>query len=187
MEWNSLTNKFKGHPLITRTLRSGYQIEQSLFIPIQFPAARGCKGTSGWIQIQTASIGAESLLTLETKILTLKETIITVEAIIKKDSISENLQTDSVSLEHAVFENFQVSAEDLKKLQDEYNELIFKKHKVWSRSFVIPKTFVGLSFQVHNGSKFVLLKITEKIVGYRFGEFVPTRKVTIHKEAKKKK
>ena len=73
------------------------------------------------------------------------------------------------------------------KLQDEYNELIFKKHKVWSRSFVIPKTFVGLSFQVHNGSKFVLLKITEKIVGYRFGEFVPTRKVTIHKESKKKK
>ena len=137
--------------------------------------------------MQTASIGAESLLTLETKILTLKETIITVEAIIKKDSISENLQTDSVSLEHAVFESFQVSAEDLKKLQDEYNELIFKKHKVWSRSFVIPKTFVGLSFQVHNGSKFVLLKITEKIVGYRFGEFVPTRKVTIHKEAKKKK
>ena len=137
--------------------------------------------------MQTASIGAESLLTLETKILTLKETIITVEAIIKKDSISENLQTDSVSLEHAVFENFQVSAEDLKKLQDEYNELIFKKHKVWSRSFVIPKTFVGLSFQVHNGSKFVLLKITEKIVGYRFGEFVPTRKVTVHKEAKKKK
>ena len=90
--------------------------------------------------MQTASIGAESLLTLETKILTLKETILTVEAIIKKDSISENLQTDSVSLEHAVFEtfgsegkafeNFQVSAEDLKKLQDEYNELIFKKHKV---------------------------------------------------------
>ena len=137
--------------------------------------------------MQTASIGAESLLTLETKILTLKETIITVEAIIKKDSISENLQTDSVSLEHAVFENLQVSAEDLKKLQDEYNELIFKKHKVWCRSFVIPKSFVGLSFQVHNGSKFVLLKITEKIVGYRFGEFVPTRKVTIHKEAKKKK
>ena len=42
-------------------------------------------------------------------------------------------------------------------------------------------------FQVHNGSQFVLLKITEKIVGYRFGEFVPTRKVTVHKEAKKKK
>ena len=39
--------------------------------------------------MQTASIGAESLLTLETKILTLKETIITVEAIIKKDSISK--------------------------------------------------------------------------------------------------
>ena len=180
MEWNSLTNKFKGHPLITRTFRSGYQIEQSLLIPIQFPAARGCKGSSGWIQMQTASIGAESLLTLETKILTLKETIITVEAIIKKDSVSDG------EAEHGVFENFQVSAEDFKKLQDEYNELIFKKHKVWSRSFVIPKTFVGLSFQVHNGSKFVLLKITEKIVGYRFGEFVPTRKVTIHKEAKKK-
>ena len=81
----------------------------------------------------------------------------------------------------------QVNANDFKKLQEEYNTLLFKKHQVWCRSFVIPKTFVGLSFQVHNGSKFVLLKVTEKIVGYRFGEFVPTRKVTVHKEVKKKK
>jgi ribosomal protein S19 len=73
------------------------------------------------------------------------------------------------------------------KLQEEYNKLLFKKHQVWCRSFVIPKAFVGLSFQVHNGSKFVLLQVTEKIVGYRFGEFVPTRKVTVHKEVKKKK
>ena len=80
-----------------------------------------------------------------------------------------------------------VNANDFKKLQEEYNTLLFKKHQVWCRSFVIPKTFVGLSFQVHNGSKFVLLKVTEKIVGYRFGEFVPTRKVTVHKEVKKKK
>ena len=81
----------------------------------------------------------------------------------------------------------QLPEQDVIKLQEEYSKLTLQKHKVWCRSFVIPEAFVGLSFQVHNGSKFVLLKITEKIVGYRFGEFVPTRKVTIHKEAKKKK
>ena len=103
-------------------------------------------------------------------------------------------ENDKGSLEKVSFEitkgnseRVAFEIEDYIKLQEEYNKLIFKKHQVWCRSFVIPKTFVGLSFQVHNGSKFVLIKITEKIVGYRFGEFVPTRKVTVHKEVKKKK
>ena len=102
----------------------------------------------------------------------------------KNDDIEDQLSTRDSSLN---FDEMEISSTDYQKLQEEYNKLIFQKHKVWCRSFVIPKSFVGLSFQVHNGSKFVLLKITEKIVGYRFGEFVPTRKVTVHKEAKKKK
>ena len=141
------------------------------------------------------NIGATALLTLETQILTLKETILCLEPMIKEE---ESLSGSQGAPERKAFESFAsegvafdtkipVNANDFKKLQEEYNTLLFKKHQVWCRSFVIPKTFVGLSFQVHNGSKFVLLKVTEKIVGYRFGEFVPTRKVTVHKEVKKKK
>ena len=131
------------------------------------------------------NIGATALLTLETQILTLKETILCLEPMIKEE---ESLSGSQGAPEGVAFDTkIQVNTNDFKKLQEEYNTLLFKKHQVWCRSFVIPKTFVGLSFQVHNGSKFVLLKVTEKIVGYRFGEFVPTRKVTVHKEVKKKK
>ena len=131
------------------------------------------------------NIGATALLTLETQILTLKETILCLEPMIKEE---KSLSGSQGAPEGVAFDTkIQVNANDFKKLQEEYNTLLFKKHQVWCRSFVIPKTFVGLSFQVHNGSKFVLLKVTEKIVGYRFGEFVPTRKVTVHKEVKKKK
>ena len=141
------------------------------------------------------NIGATALLTLETQILTLKETILCLEPMIKEEeSLSgsqgapEAVAFETSGSERKAFDTkIQVNANDFKKLQEEYNTLLFKKHQVWCRSFVIPKTFVGLSFQVHNGSKFVLLKVTEKIVGYRFGEFVPTRKVTVHKEVKKKK
>jgi len=131
------------------------------------------------------NIGATALLTLETQILTLKETILCLEPMIKEE---KSLSGSQGAPEGVAFDTkIPVNANDFKKLQEEYNTLLFKKHQVWCRSFVIPKTFVGLSFQVHNGSKFVLLKVTEKIVGYRFGEFVPTRKVTVHKEVKKKK
>ena len=83
---------------------------------------------------------------------------------------SEGVAFETSGSERKAFDTkIQVNANDFKKLQEEYNTLLFKKHQVWCRSFVIPKTFVGLSFQVHNGSKFVLLKVTEKIVGYRFG------------------
>ena len=141
------------------------------------------------------NIGATALLTLETQILTLKETILCLEPMIKEEeSLSgsqgapEGVAFETSGSERKAFDTkIQVNANDFKKLQEEYNTLLFKKHQVWCRSFVIPQTFVGLSFQVHNGSKFVLLKVTEKIVGYRFGEFVPTRKVTVHKEVKKKK
>ena len=141
------------------------------------------------------NIGATALLTLETQILTLKETILCLEPMIKEEkSLSgsqgapEGVAFETSGSERKAFDTkIPVNANDFKKLQEEYNTLLFKKHQVWCRSFVIPKTFVGLSFQVHNGSKFVLLKVTEKIVGYRFGEFVPTRKVTVHKEVKKKK
>ena len=59
--------------------------------------------------------------------------------------------------------------------------------KIWSRRSVILPQFVGFTFQVHNGNRFIPVKVTQEMVGHKFGEFSPTRKPTIHKEAKKKK
>jgi small subunit ribosomal protein S19 len=59
--------------------------------------------------------------------------------------------------------------------------------KIWSRRSVILPQFVGLTFQVHNGNRFLPVRITEEMIGFRFGEFAPTRKPTIHKETKKKR
>ncbi|KAK9458503.1 mitochondrial 37S ribosomal protein uS19m [Lipomyces oligophaga] len=44
------------------------------------------------------------------------------------------------------------------------------------RSATILPSYIGLTFQVHNGMEFFSLKITEEMVGYKLGEFVPTRK-----------
>jgi small subunit ribosomal protein S19 len=47
--------------------------------------------------------------------------------------------------------------------------------KTWSRASQIPPEFVGFTFQVHNGNKFVDVFISEAMVGHRLGEFSATR------------
>lgn len=47
--------------------------------------------------------------------------------------------------------------------------------KTWARNSQIPPEFVGTTFQVHNGHKFVDVNIHESMVGHRLGEFAPTR------------
>ena len=47
--------------------------------------------------------------------------------------------------------------------------------KTWSRRSVILPEFVGLNIAVHNGNKFIPIYITEDMVGYKLGEFSPTR------------
>ena len=52
--------------------------------------------------------------------------------------------------------------------------------KTWSRrSLVIPE-FVGLTFAVHNGKKFVSVFVTENMVGHYLGEFSPSRSFRMH-------
>ena len=51
------------------------------------------------------------------------------------------------------------------------NEVI----KVWSRRSTILPNFVGLTFGVHNGHKFIPVLVTEEMVGHKLGEFAPTR------------
>lgn len=57
--------------------------------------------------------------------------------------------------------------------------------KTWSRRSTILPEFVGLTFAVHNGKKFIPVFVTENMVGHKLGEFAPTR--TFHGHAGDKK
>ena len=58
--------------------------------------------------------------------------------------------------------------------------------KTWSRRSQILPDFVGLTFAVHNGKKFVPVYVTENMVGHRMGEFAMTRTFHGHTPADKK-
>ncbi|HUQ85603.1 MAG TPA: 30S ribosomal protein S19 [Candidatus Limnocylindrales bacterium] len=47
--------------------------------------------------------------------------------------------------------------------------------KTWARACQIPPEFVGHTFMVHNGKNFIKVLVSENMVGYRLGEFAPTR------------
>ena len=55
-----------------------------------------------------------------------------------------------------------------------------KPIKTWSRRSTIVPDFVGLTFAVHNGKKFVPVYVTENMVGHKLGEFAPTRQFKGH-------
>ena len=50
-----------------------------------------------------------------------------------------------------------------------------KPVKTWSRRSTIFPQFVGLTFGVYNGHKFIPVLVTENMIGHKFGEFSPTR------------
>ncbi|MGI6394033.1 MAG: 30S ribosomal protein S19 [bacterium] len=60
-----------------------------------------------------------------------------------------------------------------------------KPIKTWSRRSTIVPEMVGLTFAVHNGQKFVPVFITEDMVGFKLGEFSPTRLFRSHAGSKK--
>ncbi len=57
--------------------------------------------------------------------------------------------------------------------------------KTWSRRSTITPDFVGHTFAVHNGNKFVPVYVTEFMVGHKLGEFSPTRNFRGHSGSKK--
>jgi small subunit ribosomal protein S19 len=59
--------------------------------------------------------------------------------------------------------------------------------KTWSRSSTITPDFVGHTFAVHNGNKFIPVYVTENMVGHKLGEFSPTRNFRGHGGKKGKK
>ena len=61
-----------------------------------------------------------------------------------------------------------------------------KPVKTWSRRSTILPDFVGVTFAVHNGKKFVPVYVTENMVGHKLGEFSPTRTFKGHVKTGKK-
>ncbi|HYD17785.1 MAG TPA: 30S ribosomal protein S19 [Patescibacteria group bacterium] len=59
------------------------------------------------------------------------------------------------------------------------NEVI----KTWSRASTILPQFIGLTFGVYNGQKFIPVLVTDNMIGHKFGEFAPTRQFSQHTAA----
>ena len=55
-----------------------------------------------------------------------------------------------------------------------------KPIKTWSRRSTVTPDFIGMTFLVHNGNKFLPVFVTENMVGHRLGEFAPTRTFKRH-------
>ncbi len=58
--------------------------------------------------------------------------------------------------------------------------------KTWSRRSTITPDFVGHTFAVHNGKKFIPVYVTENMVGHKLGEFSPTRTYRGHTKGDKR-
>ena len=74
----------------------------------------------------------------------------------------------------------------IKKVDRQRNQTNRKPIKTWSRKSTIRPDFVGTSFLIYNGKKFIPITISEDMVGHKFGEFAPTRQFFGHTPADKK-
>jgi small subunit ribosomal protein S19 len=59
--------------------------------------------------------------------------------------------------------------------------------KTWSRRSTVTPEFIGHTFAVHNGKKFIPVFVTENMVGHKLGEFAPTRTFYSHAGDRKTK
>ena len=71
----------------------------------------------------------------------------------------------------------------VEKLKNQTNKIPIK---TWSRKSTIIPEFVGVSFLIYKGEKFIPIKISEEMVGHKLGEFSPTRQFSGHTPADKK-
>ena len=74
----------------------------------------------------------------------------------------------------------------IKKVEKEKSNPSKKPIKTWSRKSTIIPDFVGISFLIYNGKKFIPIKISDEMVGHKLGEFSPTRTFKGHTAADKK-
>ncbi len=77
------------------------------------------------------------------------------------------------------------------KLLEKVEELIRTNQKrvikTWARRSTIPPDFIGHTFAVHNGNKFVPVYVQENMIGHKLGEFAPTRIFRGHPGSKSEK
>ena len=74
----------------------------------------------------------------------------------------------------------------VEKVEKQKNDIGRKPIKTWSRKSTIIPDFVGVSFLIYNGKKFISITISEDMVGHKLGEFSPTRQFSTHTPADKK-
>ncbi len=74
----------------------------------------------------------------------------------------------------------------LKKVEKQRTDGTTTPIKTWSRKSTIIPEFIGVSFLIHNGKKFIPIRISEEMVGHKLGEFSPTRQFSGHTPADKK-
>ncbi len=86
------------------------------------------------------------------------------------------------SLKKGPFYDYHI-AEKIKKSDPTKSKVLIK---TWSRRSTITPDFVGKTFAVHNGNKFIPVFVTENMVGHKLGEFSPTRAFRGHAGAKNK-
>jgi len=75
----------------------------------------------------------------------------------------------------------------LKKVLKAKEENSRKPIKTWSRRSTVFPDMIGLTLNVHDGRKFIPVYVTENHVGYKLGEFAPTRTFKGHKGSVQKK
>ena len=74
----------------------------------------------------------------------------------------------------------------IKKVEKSKNDPNRKPIKTWSRKSTILPDFVGVSFLIYNGKKFIPITVSEDMVGHKLGEFAPTRSFFGHTPADKR-
>ena len=78
-----------------------------------------------------------------------------------------------------------IAADLLAKVQKISGDKTKKPIKTWSRRSTIFPEMVGCTFLVHNGNRFIPVKVSENMVGHKLGEFSPTRTYRGHTGNKK--
>jgi small subunit ribosomal protein S19 len=80
-----------------------------------------------------------------------------------------------------------VAVDLLKKVEKAQTTNDKRVIKTWSRRSTVVPEFVGLTFAVHNGKKFLPVFVTENMVGHKLGEFASSRTFIAHSGDRKTK
>ena len=89
-------------------------------------------------------------------------------------------------MSRSVWKGAYVEESLIKKVEKLKSDPVIKPINTWSRKSTILPDFVGVSFLIYNGKKFIPITISEDMVGHKLGEFAPTRQFYGHTPADKK-